>query len=102
MVGGGVSDAVPLNSGAPRQIGTVVELARIKPDLHPGGVDLVPYVADVVRDDVESRGRVLGLDVCPRVRDDVVSVGVLLVAVRWRPCVSLATVVVRAVVAASC
>ena len=75
-----VSDAVSHDSGAPRQIGSVMKCSRVEPHLYTWGVDLGTHVADVVRQDVEGCGRGFGLNVSPRVGDSVARVSILVAA----------------------
>ena len=75
-------NAVAHDCGAPREIGSLVEGARVEPDLHAWGADLGSTVTDVVRDHVESGRLVVDSDMFPWICLFVVS-GRLGAAVSW-------------------
>ena len=60
-------NAVPHDRGAPREVCSLVEGARVEPDFDAWGADLVPAVTDVVSHHVEGRGVGFDCDVSPRV-----------------------------------
>ena len=75
-------DAMAHDSGAPWKIGALVVGARVEPDLHTWGADLVSTVADMVCDYVEGSRLLFNGDVCPWVNFFVVGGG-LGSAVGW-------------------